>query len=252
MSVPAAVETAAAGLRLSLGEGLATITIGGAGGSGPGPPAMAAALAEIGLRLTGDIRVVVLRADVWSLPAVPAGQPVAGRDPPRDRGEAVGAWQAGVGWLSARSDLISVAGVRGRVSGAGLQLALACDLRVLADDTSLELSAAGAGPGATLGGCAALVDLLGYSGTLEACLTGRRFDAADALALGIAQRLAPAARLDSAVDDLARAVLAVPRETVTETKALLRVASGRESRARLAAERAALARLAADPAAAAG
>jgi enoyl-CoA hydratase/carnithine racemase len=250
--VPAAVETAAAGLRLALGEGLATVTIGGAGGNPPGPPTLAVALGEIGRRLTGDIRVVVLRSDVWSLPAAPAGQPVAGRDVPRDRDEAVGAWHAGVGWLSERPDLITVAGVRGRVSGAGLHLALACDLRVFADDTVVELAAAGAGPGRALDGCAALANILGYSGTIEACLTGRRFDAADALSLGLAQRLAPAASLDSAVDDLAGAVLAVPRDIATETKALLRVTSHRETRMRLAAERAAMARLAVGPAAAAG
>jgi enoyl-CoA hydratase/carnithine racemase len=250
--VPAAVETAAAGLRLALGEGLATVTIGGAGGNVPGPPSLAVALGEIGRRLTGDIRVVVLRSEAWSLPAVPAGRPVAGHDVLRDGGDAVDAWHAGVGWLSGRSDLISVAGVRGRVSGAGVHLALACDLRVLADDAWVELSAAGAGPGRALDGCTALVDLLGYSGTLEACLTGRRFDAADALALGIAQRVAPAAVLDSAVDDLTGAVLAVPRDIVTETKALLRVASHRGTRARLAVERAAMARLATGPAAAAG
>ena len=46
---------------------------------------------------------------------------------------------AAIDWLS-RPDVITVASVSGRVTGAGLDVALACDLRVVADDAQLAPS----------------------------------------------------------------------------------------------------------------
>jgi len=211
-------------------------------------PAVAAALADVDRILTGAIRVVVLRGDVWSL-ATPAGlEPAASpaRAQPVERTvaleEQVSAWQAAFGWLSDRADLVSVAVVEGPASGAGLQLALSCDLRVVTDATTLALpeTADGLVPG--LGATGPLVGLLGYPTALDLCLTGRRLTATEALAAGIAQRVVPAADLDRAVEDLVAAVLATPRAAANETKALLRGAGARGRDGQRAAERAALAR----------
>ena len=91
-----------------------------------------------------------------------------------------------------------------------------------------------------LGGTYPLVQAVGYARAVEICLTGRRVGAAEALAIGLAQRVVPPAELGAAVDELVAAVLAVPAGAATETLALLAaVADGRDPSAALTAERAA-------------
>jgi enoyl-CoA hydratase/carnithine racemase len=243
MAAPAAALTAAAGLGLHVDGSRATVTFDLPAGedyatTGRLPP-VAGALAAVGRSLTGDIRVIVIRGDVWSLSTglhelTAASAEVAER--------LVADWQAGFGWLSARADLISVAAVAGPASGAGLQLALSCDLRVLTEDACLALSEPRSGLVPGLGVTAALVGLVGYPTALDMCLTGRRLSAAEALSAGAVQRVVPALELDRAVEDLVAAILTTPRDAAVETKALLRGAVGRGRGEQLAAERAALAR----------
>ncbi|WP_232794366.1 MULTISPECIES: enoyl-CoA hydratase/isomerase family protein [Pseudofrankia] len=208
---------------------------------------MAAALAAVGRALPGDIRVVVLRGDIWSALSTPDRAALDGADLTTDAVERrVAEWQAGFTWLSARADLVSVAVVAGPASGAGLQLALSCDLRVLTEDAVLSLPEASLGLVPGLGVSATLVALVGYPTALDLCLTGRGLTAAEARAVGVAQRVVPRASLDAAVDDLVAALLAAPRAAAAETKALLRAAAGRGRDTGSVAERAALARCLAD------
>jgi enoyl-CoA hydratase/carnithine racemase len=221
-------------------------------------PEVAAALADVGRVLPGDVRVVVLRGDIWSslqLPdgaysdgavaggVVPGGAVAGGADAGMTAAERlVAGWQAGFGWLSASADLVSVAVVSGPARGPGLQLALSCDLRVLTEDAVLALPEASSGLVPGLGVTGTLVSLVGYATALDLCLTGRRLTAAEARATGVAQRVVPSAALDGAVDDLVAALLATPRAAAAETKALLRAAAGGRTGETRAAERAALAR----------
>ena len=200
--------------------------------AGDGAAALAVALADVGRALPGSVRVLLLRGDAWSLPLAQPRAP-----------DLADSWQEGVGWLADRADLVSVAAVHGLVSGAGLALALACDLRVMSVDTTFSLPEAGLGqlPGPGVAG--RLVELLGYPTAFELCLTGRRLTAAEATAAGMAQRAVPLADLDEAAENLVTALLAVTRDVAAETKALLRGAAGRPRRDQLAAERAAFARL---------
>ncbi len=286
MPTPAAARLAAAGLGLTVTGARATVTFQHQhqhDSRASGLPAVADAFAAVGRLLTGAVRVVVLRGDVWSLPT-PAGpeaaqsesppfeaaqveaarfdlarfeaaeSPLSQSDPAhqsRDEDTAlerrIEAWQAAFGWLSDRADLISIAALDGPAGGAGLQLALLCDLRVVTTDTTLALPEAVRGLVPGLGATHALVRLLGYATALDLCLTGRRLTAAEALAAGVAQRVVPAADLGRAVDELVAAVLAAPRTAATETKALLRGAGARGRDGQRAAERAALARCLADP-----
>ena len=83
----------------------------------------------------------------------------------------------------------SIAMVQGYALGAGCQLALACDLRILSDDAVLGLPEIDFGIFPDLGGCAWLPGLVGSAKARELILTGDRLDAAEALRLGIANRV---------------------------------------------------------------
>ena len=92
--------------------------------------------------------------------------------PPRRRRSGSAGYQAGFRWLRSPG-IVSVAAVQGHAIGAGCQLALACDLRVLADDAQLRLPEATLGLVPDLTGTSTLVELVGYSRAMEICLTGR-------------------------------------------------------------------------------
>lgn len=137
------------------------------------------------------------------------------------------------------TQILSIAAVQGHAVGAGFQLALGCDLRVLADDAQLSMRETSLGLVPDLGGTKPLVDLVGYSRALELCATGRWVGAQEAAATGLASLVVPGADLDAATRDLAAALLAAPAGAVRATKALLRGASDRGYDEQRAAERAA-------------
>ncbi|WP_143067321.1 enoyl-CoA hydratase/isomerase family protein, partial [Streptomyces sampsonii] len=123
--------------------------------------------------------------------------------------------------------------------GAGFQLALACDLRVVAEDVQFAMRETSLGLVPDLTGTQPLVHLVGYARALEICATGRFVHAEEAERTGLANLVVPAEQLDAAVADLAAALLAAPRDAVVETKALLQGAVGRGLDEQRAAERAA-------------
>lgn len=201
-------------------------------------------LRDVGRELAGDVRMVVVRgqgrafsAGIDLTVAQDEFAEMAGLDEDAATARIAG-YQEAFGWLR-RPDLVTVAAVRGHAIGAGFQLALACDLRVLADDAQLCMAEVSLGLVPDLGGTKRLVDLVGYSRAMEICVTGRRLPAAEAERLGLATLVVPAADLDSAVEDLCAAVLAGSRDAVVEIKALIAAAAGRSFPEQEAAERAA-------------
>jgi enoyl-CoA hydratase/carnithine racemase len=88
-----------------------------------------------------------------------------------------------------------IAALNGVALGGGLELALACDLRVAVEGAEVGLPEVGLGiiPGA--GGTARLPRLVGVGRAKDLILTGRRVGAAEALAMGLVSRVAPAGRL---------------------------------------------------------
>jgi enoyl-CoA hydratase/carnithine racemase len=136
--------------------------------------------------------------------------------------------------------------------GAGFQLALACDLVVVADDAQLCMRETTLGLVPDLGGTGRLVEAVGYARALELCVTGRWLEAAQAVTWGVALRSTPPADLAATVDDLAGALAAAPTEAVRATKRLLRSAVRNDTSSQLAAERAEQVRRIAALAAAAG
>src|SRR4051794_39719459 len=172
-----------------------------------------AGLGEIVADHTDDpIRIVVVRGDGPSFSAgidlaVLAEQ--AGGELPDER--EIAEFQAGFTWLS-RPELISVAVVRGHAVGAGFQLALACDLRLLGEDAQFAMAETSRGLVPDLGGTESLVHAVGYARALEICLTGRRVGAEEARSLGLATAVVQAAELDLTLEDLAAALLAAPAD----------------------------------------
>jgi enoyl-CoA hydratase/carnithine racemase len=154
-------------------------------------------------------------------------------------------FQEAYAWLR-RPDLISIAAVRGYAIGAGFQLALACDWRILAEDARLAMAEIGLGLVPDLGGTKRLVELCGYARALEICVTGRHLCADEADRFGLANAVVPVGDLDHAVRGLVGAVLAAPRDAVIEVKALLAGAALRDFDRQQAAERAAQLRRIAD------
>jgi enoyl-CoA hydratase/carnithine racemase len=146
-------------------------------------------------------------------------------------------FQRGFSWWR-DVDTVTVAAVQGHAVGAGFQLALACDVRILADDAQLAMRETSLGLVPDLGGTAPLVEAVGYAVALELCTTGRWMGADEAVTRGLASRAVPRAELEAAVDEIVTAMLSAPRGAVAATKALLRNASRRGEEEQRALERA--------------
>jgi enoyl-CoA hydratase/carnithine racemase len=213
-------------------------------------PATWSTLARLGDDLDDDIRVVVVRGTGRAFsagldrrlfstePGVAGGLAELGRLPAEEAEERIRGYQAGFRWLRSPG-IVSMAAVQGHAIGAGAQLALACDLRVLTDDAQLRLPETTLGLVPDLTGTSNLVELVGYARAMEICLTGRAVGAAEASAIGLANVVVPAADLDATVADLAAAVCAPPVRATRATAALVRSAVHNAPEVQDGAERAA-------------
>ncbi len=243
-------------MRLALDGPRATITLARPESLNAQTPATWEALRTIGDALPEQVRVVMIRGEGRAFSAglnkefftarEVEGQPgIAGiaELPDRAADATIAGFQSGFSWLG-HPDRITVAAVQGHAIGAGFQLALACDVRIVADDVQFCMAETMLGLVPDLGGSYPLVHAVGYARAVEICLTGRRVGAAEALAIGLAQRVVPVAELDAAVEELVGSLLAAPAAAAVETLHLLAgVAEGLDPSSALAAERAAQLRL---------
>jgi len=101
-----------------------------------------------------------------------------------------------------------IAAIRGYALGGGLELALACDLRIAAEDAQLGLTEITLAiiPGG--GGTQRLPRLVGRGKALELILTGARIGAPEALRIGLVERVVPPGEVLAAAQELARALAA--------------------------------------------
>ncbi|MEP7026265.1 MAG: enoyl-CoA hydratase/isomerase family protein [Actinomycetota bacterium] len=209
-------------------------------------PAMWRGLAAVGASLPDRVRIVMVRGAGPSFSAgidlrMFSADGVPGEDPPLPADDPgfeqwIADCQAGYTWLR-DPRIVSVAAVQGHAIGAGCQLALSCDLRILADDARLSVKEPVLGLVPDLTGTKPLVDIVGLPRALEICLTGRSVDAREAKELRLAELVVPGAELDAAVADLAAALLAADASAARATKALLAQAQGHTLDQQAAAER---------------
>jgi enoyl-CoA hydratase/carnithine racemase len=239
------------GVRLTVDDAVATVTLTNPDKRNAQSPKFWRTLAEAGRTLPGSVRVVVLRAEGKSFSAgldrvafTPEGfegEPSfidMARGGEKFLDDTIAEYQEAFTWLR-RGDILTVAAVQGHAIGAGFQLALSCDLRVVADDVQFSMRETSLGLVPDLTGTHPLVSLVGTARALEICVTGRYVHADEAVRTGLANVAVPADQLDDATRDLVAALVAAPRDAVVETKVLIQGAAGRTLDEQRVAERAA-------------
>lgn len=228
-----------AAVTTDLRAGILTVRLASAQTRNAQTPALWRALTEIGRSVDAGVRAVVLCADGPSFSAgldrrmlTPEGIPGEGsmldfaRMPPAELDALISTFQDAFRWWR-RVPAVTVAAVQGHAVGAGFQLALACDLLIVADDVQLAMKEPALGLVPDLGGTLPLVAAVGYARALEIVASTRWVGADEAVRTGLALRSVPAAELEAAALEVARACVAAPPGAVAGSKALLAAAAVR-------------------------
>jgi 2-(1,2-epoxy-1,2-dihydrophenyl)acetyl-CoA isomerase len=114
-----------------------------------------------------------------------------------------------------------IAAVNGAAAGAGMNLALAADIRVAADTATFGQNFSKVGLFPDYGGTYFLPQLVGPSVAAEMFYTGEMIDAQTALRLGIVSRVVPAAQLEAEVKTLAQKIAQGPPIAIRAVKKIL-------------------------------
>lgn len=204
-------------------------------------PALWRALTAIGAGLDPSVRAVVLCSDGPSFSAgldrrmlTADGIPGEGslldfaRLPPEELDALIATYQRAFTWWR-RCPVVTVAAVQGHAVGAGFQLALACDVMIVADDVKLAMKEPSLGLVPDLGGTLPLVRAVGYSRALELVASGRTVDAEEAVRIGLAIQSVAVGDVGSAAQAVAAACASAMPGAVAATKLLLRDAAVRSA-----------------------
>jgi len=170
-----------------------------------------------------DVRVIVMHGagDKAFVSGADISEFAEHRSTPDGRANFEKAWAgADRSFTNLRKPLI--AKIRGFCIGGGLATALQSDLRVCADDAQFGIPAARLGLGYAFGGIKKLTHIVGPTMAAEIMLTARKFSAQEALAMGLVNRVVPAAQLDDEVHELATTIASNAPLTVQTAKASVR------------------------------
>ncbi len=115
----------------------------------------------------------------------------------------------------------TIAMIRGFCIGGGVSVALSCDLRIAAEGSRFGVPAAKLGLGYEFGGVRKLVEVVGPAYAKEIFYTARQFSAEEALAMGLVNRLVPAADLEARVRECAETIAANAPLTIASIKTLI-------------------------------
>lgn len=136
--------------------------------------------------------------------------------------------QRGFEWLET-APFLTIAKVHGHALGAGMQLALACDIRIASDDVVMGLLETNWGLMPDLGGTVWLPRLIGPARAIEMMVTAEKLRADELERLGIVNRVVPRDQLDATVDDLAHRVARRPPLAVRGAKEAVRGGWGQDT-----------------------
>ena len=118
-------------------------------------------------------------------------------------------------------DKPTIAAIRGYAVGGGLEVALACDMRVAAEDAKLGMMEVRRGRLGGSGGTQRLPRLIGTAKALELCLTGELIDAAEAFRLCLVNRVVPVEQLMGAAEEIATKIcLGAPLSVIAIKEAI--------------------------------
>ena len=244
-AAPTRDELRSAGLEFAVDGPIAEIVLCAPERRNTQTPAMWRALAGLGRSMPDEVRIVILRAEGPSFSAgldrsmlTDAADVETVRDllSGSDLSAARTASEYQQGFTFLRDpNFVSIAAVQGHAVGAGFQLALACDIRVVADNAVFCMKEPALGLVPDLTGLRPLVRQVGYARALELCVRARNVDAHEAVTMGLAQSVVPVHDLTKEVDALVRSVLQSNTDAVRETKRLLQSAEdlGLEQQAQL-------------------
>jgi enoyl-CoA hydratase/carnithine racemase len=139
----------------------------------------------------------------------------------------------------------TIAQIHGGAIGGAMELALACDMRVMAEDAVTGLVETRIGLIPDVGGSSRLPAVVGLGNAKELIMTGKLIDGREAHRIGFANRIAPAAELDAATDQLVSELLACAPQAIAHAKRVLDAAAKPDLAASLEREVQAQAELAA-------
>ncbi|MBM9507068.1 crotonase/enoyl-CoA hydratase family protein [Actinacidiphila acididurans] len=129
-----------------------------------------------------------------------------------------------------------IAAISGHAVAGGLELALWCDLRVVEEDVVLGVFCRRWGVPLIDGGTVRLPRLIGAGRAMDLILTGRPVDAAEALAIGLVDRVVPRGTARAAAERLAAEIAAFPQTCVRHDRLSLLEQEGLDEAAALAVE----------------
>ncbi len=112
----------------------------------------------------------------------------------------------------------TIAMIRGYCIGGGLNLAICCDMRFCSENARFALPAAKLGLGYGYSGLKRFVDTVGPAFTKEIFFSARQYDAAEARAMGLVNRVVPDADLEAQVREFADTIAANAPLTVNSVK----------------------------------
>ena len=124
--------------------------------------------------------------------------------------------------LIAELDVPFIASVHGIVAGGSLSLAMACDLCVAAEGTKFNLAYVNIGATCDGSGSWSLPRLVGMRNAMAIALLGDTFDAAEALRLGLVNKVVPRATLETETNAIAQRLAAGPTRAIGRIKRLIR------------------------------
>ncbi len=130
--------------------------------------------------------------------------------------------------LMAELDVPFIASLHGIVAGGSLSLAMACDLAIAAEGTKFNLAYVKIG--ATCDGACSwsLPRIVGMRNAMAIALLGDTFDAAEALRLGMLNKVVPLHELEAATNAIAQRLAAGPTRAIGRMKRLIRTSFDRE------------------------